>query len=71
MLSAVLAILKAIVAFGAIAVLLGFFVKYGVPLITFAVGFVTDFLVLLPAWVAPFVMLSVGLAILALVIRII
>ena len=71
MLSAILAILKFVAVLGVFALFLAFFIKYAIPLILYAFRFVVGFLALLPAWVAPFVLLSVGLAVLALIVRII
>ena len=51
--------------------IVAFGIKYVIPFILFAFNFVVEFLSFCPEWVAPFVLLSVGLAVLALIVRII
>lgn len=71
MLSAILAILQAVLALGVVASVLVLGIKYAIPFLTFAFEFVASFLSYCPEWVAPFVLLSVGLCVVAFIVRII
>lgn len=68
-LSAILAILKAVAVFGIVGVAVGFLITYGVPLLSFAVSFIGSAITQIPAWASPFVLFSVGLSVVCLLVR--